>query len=801
MKAKILKFLAALFAVAMLILLAVAVGVYFLLRGSLTVYGEDAALPGLSAAAEVTIDDFGVPFIKAKTRADALRALGYMHAKERLYAMEMQRRLAAGELAEIVGWPAYGNDQTNRRFGFRERARADLAAMPGEDRALLDAYCEGVNAVISELAVRPWELLALRSHVQPWKPEDSLLVGYSMYIALQQNMIWGEKCRMIMASTLPREVYEFFVENGSDWDATLDGKSLAKLPVPDAESFAYLKQTAAATTASAARALPPLALPDGAVPGSNGWAVSGDMTSHGGAMLANDMHLALRVPNIWYRASYQYEQDGETTRLYGATLPGLPLTVIGSNGHIAWGFTNSRVDTVDLVSIAVDPQDPERYLTPKGSEPFAYREEIIKVKGAEPQTVTYKFTKWGPIEDDLLGRQLALRWRAMQPGEGINLRLGAFEQARTTQEAVDLAPSVDLPTLNLVLADSSGSIAWTLIGPAMARANYRGDLPEDSAKVDPEWRDLDAGDYPAVVDPEDGYVWLANSVMLGDESYLAICQNDTFTPIRSYQIRERLKALEGDVSEEDLFAIQLDVDALFYERWKDLMLEVMGAAQQSGDATFDAAIGALRAWDGQATADSTGFLLARDFKDKVTDGVLRRLLAGSFDAYQYFWYGSFRYEDPLWEIVSQRPEYLHAPAYESWEAELLDYARQQIAGYRETYGEKGFDGVVWGDVNRLEVQHPIGSRIPLWGGYVNMDSVGVSGDGYVTNVVYRNFGSTERFVVAPGREESGIFQMPGGQSGHPFSEYYRAGHDAWVQGVPTPLASSNVAHRFSLAPR
>ncbi len=774
-----------------------------MLSGSRFPMDEEIVFQDLERDVEVVFDDYGVPTIKGNSRLDVARSLGYLHAQERLYSMEMQRRLAAGELAEIVGRGFVGIDRNHRRYDFRNRARMDFDSLMESEKRLLIAYCEGVNFGIERLNVRPWELLLLGCKIEPWKPEDSLLVGYSMYISLQGDMDRKEKCRFVMKTLLPEDVYSFFVENGSVWDSALDGSRLPLIPIPDKNSFSYINTQSAEKLGEVGHrtgfSFPHI--PEGTVPGSNAWAISGAYTRSGSAMLANDMHLPLRVPNIWYRANFEYEGSAGTVSVFGATLPGLPIMIIGSNGSIAWGFTNSRVDTVDLVEIEIDSNDESQYLVPGGSEAFRLREETIKIKGGDVERVTYRQTRWGPVDSKIMGRTMALRWRALE-GTGINLALREFESCESVEEALTLAPKIEMPTLNLILADRSGNIAWTLAGPIMVRKNYRGDVPVNTAQLDPMWESLDGSRYPKIVNPTSGYLWNANNRALGDELYMEICHRDTVIPARSYQINSRLSKMSYPINEHHLLDVQMDVEGIFYTRWKRLLVDTIRSIDNSEDPRIAKMLEVVEAWNGEARSDSTGFLLVRDFRETVSRRVLRRLLGVCYDEYRRFNRRFFRFEEPLWMIVSQKPNYLRSPDSEGWDSELAGYVYKQLENYEARYGSNfEINDLMWGDINTLSISHPMSSFIPLIGKWVDMEDVPVSGDLYVTNVVGNGYGSSERMVVSPGSEESGIFHMPGGQSGHPLSEYYRKGHREWLRGDPVPLKSDVVSHRIGMYSR
>ncbi|MCH6257198.1 penicillin acylase family protein [Puniceicoccaceae bacterium K14] len=796
MKKKILLYLSLVGLLFISILSISGVGAYFLLSGSGFEMDGDVLFSDLSSDVTVTFDEYGVPSIIGKERLDVARSLGYLHASERLYSMEMQRRFAAGELSEIVGKRALRLDRKHRAYGFRERAKKDYASLPDSEKILLEAYCEGVNFGIESLKTRPWEFFVLRQNVKPWLPEDSILVGYSLYIGLQKNLIWREQCRLIMKESLPSDVFSFFVQNGSNWDSAMDGSLLPLLPIPSRESFSYVN--------APFEERPPFQMnyaldPDyenfsDAVPGSNAWAISGELTESGAAMLANDMHLHLGVPNTWYRANFEYEVDERPINIFGATLPGLPLMIIGSNRSVAWGLTNSRVDTLDLVEIEFDPNDDSRYLTTEGSEAFEVKEEIIKVKGAADERLVVRNTRWGPMQAKFMNRSFALHWRAME-GVGINLKQVEFEEATSVKEFLDIAPEIRVPTLNVIVADNSGDIGWTLMGAIVERGSFSGEVPIRASRFDPSWSDVEADRYPRISNPDNGYLWNANNRAAGDAVYQKITNGDVITPARSYQIKTKLVEMEYPVSEVDMLDMQMDIEAPFYLRWRDLLVETLKESDAPENRGFSQMLAIVDNWDGEARADSAAFLLIRDFREHVADQVLGRMLKDCFSKYRGFRKAAFRFEEPLWLLVSERPEYLMSSEYEDWQSEFVACIEKQLDGYVDRHGSE-FDlgSIKWGDENPLVIKHPMSSSLPFFGRFLVMEDRPASGDRTTINVVDGDYTSSERMVVTPGYETDGVFQMPGGQSAHPLSEYFRKGHEDWWEGRPSSFVGRETSH-------
>ena len=433
------------------LVLVFAVAAWWLLRGSLPQLDGERALDHLSAPVTIQRDALGVVTIDAANETDALRALGYVHAQERYFEMDLLRRTAAGELAELFGPIAVDLDKAHRMHRFRARATNDMEAIAGGKRPQLDAYVAGVNAGLGDLDTRPWPYLLLRQAPEPWIPADTPLVGYAMYFDLQG----GENARELdlarIAQHLSPALFALLTHDGTTWDAPLFGQPRGDAPLPTAD------QVDLRTLPTPRRdGVKPMAAKG--TPGSNNFAVSGALTRDGRAIVADDMHLGLRAPNIWFRAQLRYpdtKAPGGRVDIGGFTLPGIPFTVVGSTGHVAWAFTNSYVDTLDWAV-----QDVCGAKASPACVPSVHHKEVIAVAGAEPVDFDVEETAWGPVmAHDATGSALALRWVAHLPGS-LNLNLVELTRARTLADAVAVARSSAIPAQNMLIADRSGAIGW-----------------------------------------------------------------------------------------------------------------------------------------------------------------------------------------------------------------------------------------------------------------------------------------------------------------------------------------------------
>ncbi|MBM4131184.1 penicillin acylase family protein, partial [bacterium] len=510
-----------------------------LLRGSLARLDGTGAVPGLGAAVTIERDALGVPRVSAESPADAARALGWLHAQERFFQMDLQRRAAAGELSALLGPALLPADRNVRRHRFSERLEASLLALDEPSRALLDAYVAGVNAGLGDLRARPPEYLLLRQRPRPWRPLDSLLVVAAMYLDLGLYTADVDLARGFVHESLAPALAAFVTPAAGHWDAPLLAGGPALPPVP---GIAACESEARPAVPGAAAAE---AVPTHDRKGSNSWAVAGRLTRHGGALLANDMHLSLALPNIWYRAEVRQGAGAAATWAVGVTLPGVPGVVAGSNGRVAWGFTNAYCDWLDLVALEVDPADLNRHRVPGGWDTLRTRVEVITVAGRAPDTLRVRESCWGPLwARDGRGRPLALRWAAHDSGS-VNLELLRMAAARSVDEALALAPRLGIPGQNLVCADGDGRIAWTIAGRVPRRFGWDGRTPASWADGACGWDGwLGAAAQPRLLDPDEGRLWTANNRVAGGPDLDALGDGGYALGARALQIRDGLRELE-----------------------------------------------------------------------------------------------------------------------------------------------------------------------------------------------------------------------------------------------------------------
>ncbi len=784
-----------------LFLLLLGGAIYLLLRGSLPDLDGTRTVPGLQAAVRIERDHLGIPTIHAENRPDLFFGLGYVHGQERFFQMDLSRRFASGELAALLGPAIVQADEYTRPLRLRQTARALVERLSTPQRTELDAYVAGINAGLQNLSVRPPEYLALQTLPEAWTAEDSCLVLLAVVITLQDDNWRIERYRAVAHATLPDSLYRLIDARGTtEWDAPLVGGPIPTPRLPTADEFDLRKEPRSGPRLLGAL---PQELP---ILGSNNWAVAGSETRQGRAILANDMHLELRVPTIWYRAGLAWNsgRDGQPMKAWGASYPGTPGLVVGSNQHVAWGLTNAEVDTADLVAVERDPQDERRYRTPDGFEPFERFDETIHVRGGEDQTLPVLWTRWGPLLSD--DRNFALHWVAHAP-RGLNFGWLDILETRTLDEALAAANRTGGPHQNFVAADTTGAIGWTILGALPRRVGFDGRLPVSWADGKCRWDGfLPPEQTPRVVRPASGRLWTANNRVVGDPALALLGEAGYDRGARAGQIRDALRAMKQP-DEADLFALALDDRALFLARWRDLLLKVLEKADLDDPALLAWMRHEVASSADRADIDRIGYRLVTEFRDQVSADVMEPLVQRCRLAAPDFNLGYFRQrEGAVWEMVTKRPAHLLSPTFASWD-DLLSRAAIRVAQQAQ-HSPEGLAGYTWGARNVSRIEHPLGAglaklpyvgpwlascvnmpRLPLPGAFTDMPRVqGIS------------HGASERMAVSPGHEEEGYFHMPCGQSGHFLSPHYRDMHAAWCEGRPTPFLPGPTVHTLTLQP-
>jgi penicillin amidase len=769
---RVLRWLGWTFAGLVLLVGAIAGGGYLWLRQSLPQIDGEIMVAGLEAPVTVVRDRWAIPHIEAESLRDATFALGFVHAQDRLFQMEFRRRLGAGRLAEVVGEAALPTDRFMRTLGLYRRAEASLAYLEPDTIAWFEAYASGVNAFLeSRTGPLPPEFLILgHTELEPWRPADSLVWLRLMALDLGVNYR-DELLRVRLARRLSDEqIADIWPDYPADAPTTL-------VEVARALPWDQL-----------AAALPPA--PPGGI-GSNAWVVAGNRTTTGAPLLANDPHLGLQAPGVWYLAHLRAPE----IELVGATLAGVPGIVLGHNGAIAWGFTNTGADVQDLFVERLDPDDPARYLVPGGTAPFETREEIIRIKGAPALTLTIRETRHGPVISDLMadagrlvpgGGVAALAWTALAEDDRAAQALLGIARARDWPQFVEALRAVGAPIQNVHYADTSGRIGFIAPGRVPIRKNGDGRWPVPGWTGAYDWDGwVPSEALPRALDPQDGVLFNANNRVV-PEGYPYLLTADWEAPYRARRLARLLD--RGGFQPQDFAAIQADQLSLLA---RDL-LPIMLSAEPSGPGAADA-MAALDAWDRVMRSDAAEPLLFAAWYRELSRLVYADELGDLFDS---FWgvrpqfMSRILTDRQIWcdDIRTDPVETCAERAASALNAALLD-----LAGRR---GDAP-DAWRWGDAHRARMAHPIFEDLPVLDQLFDIE-VASGGDSVTVNVGHfsprneaRPFANTHaatyRAIYDLADLDRSRFVAATGQSGNPLSRHYRDLTALWVAGQAIPI--------------
>lgn len=714
------------------------------------------ALPGLNAPVTINRDKHGIPYIMAQTQRDAHFALGFVHAQDRFWQMDFQRLLGAGRLSEILGPVTRENDIFMRRIGLYRLAKDSLDQLDPPARAMVSAYTEGVNAWLkTRSGALPPEYYLLRYRPEPWRPQDSMVWGRLMAMYLARN--WREE---VLRSRLEKKL----------------GPEKTKILFPDYPDGAPLTQAG-------------LAIPNPLVSASasNAWGLSGNHTSTGKPILANDPHLRLRAPGTWYLA--RLETPGQV--LAGATVAGVPFMVLGRNDHIAWGITSSETDSQDWFIEKIDPSDPKRYLTPAGPMPFETREEILKIRGVPDEKIILRATRHGPVLSDgneILqalasdGHVLALSSPALRKHDKTANALYWLNQARNWQDFEAALRDWHSPHQNIFYADANGNIGFA--APALLPVRKAG----DGRKPVPGW----TGDYdwtgyrpftslPRSFNPAKGYIANANNPTRslpdsGDRS-----RNRT-PGFRAMRLNQAIEA-SPQHSMESTAGLQNDVRSEMAAVLLPLMLKHPLTSRQGKQAAS-----LLSEWDFTMARHRPEPMIFNNWMRQITRRIFADELGDLFPA----WYGL----NPrsVMQVLKKETHWCDNKKTAAAEtcagqvAKALDDALAQLASRFGTDMTRWR----WGDVHEARFDHPAFGKIPglNWLGNVRLPS---DGGIYTLNrggMRIANDRSPFAHIHGPGLRaiydlsdlENSHFMIAPGQSGHLFSPHYRSLAARWQHG-------------------
>ena len=716
-----------------------------------------ARIPGLSAPVDITFDQDGVPRIRAANDLDAAAALGFVHARDRMFEMDLMRRNASGRLSEIAGPVTLPLDRLMRTLGLRQAAEADYAALPQATRAALQAYANGVNAWIALRGRFAAPEFLVLGRPAPWTPVDSLLWGETMGLWLSMN--WRQELsRQALAGKVPQQLIDQL------WpDQSGPGR-------PEA-SLALTRQFADAV-AGLEKVLPdfpsPFTLPHTA---SNEWAVDGRHTATGSPLLAGDPHLAFGFPAIWYLARI----DTPDNTLAGATAPGIPGLVIGRNRHIAWTFTTTGADTQDV--FVETPVGADEYQTPDGPRPFIVREERIRVRGRPDEVLKVRSTRHGPVISDLSGRKngpiLAVEMANLAPGNTAAAGLFALNHAQTVEQAGKAAAEITSPVQNLLVADAH-TIALYVTGriPIRRAGDGFAPVPGDGAY---DWVGWASGDQlPHYVSPASGRLVNTNE-RIAPPDFPVFLGRDWFGDWRARRVRQLLDD-NNHLTAADFARMQVDVLSTFAQQVLPALLAVPPQPGPEGQAQA-----LLKGWNGAMTMESPQPLIFNAWINRFYALLLRRHDIPLSDG------------GPIPDFIA----FVLTPAGAHWcngdcNAPLAEALKTAVGDLSARFGA---DPAAWrwGTAHQAVFAHPVLRAIPVLGALTTAripspgDDTTIDRDGPRFSNFASVHGAAYRGVYDLADLDRSLFVIAPGQSGNPLSRYSRNFMTRWRDGATIML--------------
>ena len=731
----------------LLVMLALGIGGgYLWLRTSLAQDDGVIAVKGTRAPIHIARDERGVPVIRAESSFDAYLALGFLHAQDRLFQMDAMRRLGAGRLAEVIGIDVLPTDRLMRTLGLYRSAEAQLAAASPALREALDAYTAGVNAFLaSHTGAWPPEFYLLGYEPEPWQPADSLIWGRLMALDLSAN--WqGEVTNQQLQKTLPPYLFDLLVRapltqamNG-DW----------RQPMNEA---------------------------------SNSWSIGGLLSASGQAMIANDPHLGLGLPATWYLARME---TPEMTRI-GATAPGLPFVVIGTNGQVAWTFTTTHSDTQDLFQERLVAGKPDQYETPDGPAPFETWQEIFKIKDAEDATLTLRRTRHGPVVSDLdLDSEkgdtvLALAWTALLPDDRTPEAILAINEAHDAAALEVALLDFHAPQQNVVYADSNGVTGFIAAGrvPVRKQIFENGRLPAPGWSGEYDWTGtLPFAELPQLRGGGSDIIVTANND-IRPPGYHPFITADWPDDARAQQIKALLTQPQPWAL-KDFAAMQMDNHAA--------SLLAFVREHQAVAADVDTSIGeSLAAWDGSMNRDLSAPLIATIWLDRTARALLADEMGAGFEDW-WFWQLD-RVEQALAD--GRACDNVSTPDAETCDMTLSGALKTAVTDLGTAYGPDP-KAWRWGDSHRAHFRHPVFRNVPVIADWLDAD-LPTDGDYFSVNrgtplppregvALPHIHGPGLRFVHDFGDPAGPLFTLAGGQSGNPLSPHYADWLTDWRDG-------------------
>jgi len=782
---KKLKFIAGLLIV---LIISFAVGVYIYLRSTVPDYKGEIIADGVGNEVEIIRDNYGTPHIYASSDEDAAFALGYCLAQDRLFQMEMLRRSVKGELAEVLGPGFLDVDRLFRTLTAPKRIADFYDSLPPHIVGTMDAFARGVNYFLTHHdGSLPFEFALLGFKPKLWKASDEMAGLYYMAWALNFSFQSEILYSAVIDTVGPELAAELFVPYP-------DG---APTIIPDSGLSASL--TGLLSTITKARSVTGMPFPGN----SNNWAVAGSKSETGHPLVANDMHLGLMLPNIWYQAHLVTPN----MNVAGVVLPGIPLVIAGANEHVAWGFTNVMADDADFYQEKINPDDSNQYEFMGQWEDMRFVHDTIVVRDSGSVPLTVRLTRHGPIIDDILlsdsaplpVHPISMRWTLYDFTDEAEA-LFRLNRAKTIDDIEQAASLYKCPGQNWTYADDQGNIGfWAAVGIPI-RDGFVGDkiLPGWDGKH--EWSGyVPFDEQPHMRNPARGWIATANNKHVGDD-YPYVISNSYAPPDRFIRISRMLAAKEK-LSIADCEKIQGDVYMVMAETWVPLIVNAVDPAVLSE--LQSRALDSLRGWDYYADTDRVGASLFNVTFQKTMENTARVRLGDTL--YEDWLVNAFIAYDAMENLITRDSSaWYDNPATPQLETRdsVLRRSFLDAVGYLDSVYGEDVSQWTWGRVHTLTLRNPFGGQLPVLGGLMNTETHPIEGAANTVNAgLYRLThpyamlaGASQRHIFDLQNIENSEWVMPGGISGNFMSDYYDDQYDLWreLKYRPFHLERENV---------
>jgi penicillin amidase len=796
-----LRWIAAGFSLIFLVVAVLFLWLYSVERRELPQVDGSIAVNGLAAPVTVIRDKLGVPHIRAASYDDLFFAQGFVTAQDRLWQMDASRRYAGGTLAEVLGPGLLGHDRQQRYLQIRAACERAATTLDPKERHYLEEYARGVNAFIERSRDRlPLEFKLLHYTPNPWRVEDSLLIGANMDQMLNTQYDLELKREKVIHHLNAQEIADLYpMTSWRDLPPAKQADHSAAEPPPnnqnpDSEEEDEERGSPIQTSQLLAKFEPPRC--EMCVPGSNNWVVSGDHTASGKPLLSNDMHLGHSIPDIWYEAHLAMGDVGEYD-VAGVTLPGLPFVIVGHNHRIAWGFTNLGPDVQDLFIEQFNSTG--NVAAPNGWQTPHREREVIHVKGKPDDALDVIVTRHGPIITPIIKgetRQLALQWTLYDSTTLSNPFL-EINSARNWQEFRAALSKFGGPSQNVVYADVDGHIGYQAIGKIPIRASGDGLLPQSGADATHDWIGYVPFDQlPSVYDPPSGVLATANGRITPD-GYPRLLANVWWAPYRTARIFHLLE--EGEkLKPADMLAIQTDVTTELERFFSDRFVYAIDHTKKVSSRVQQAAE-IMRGWDGRMDKNSAAASISYWSRRNLMKLLLTPRLGDDFVNYDWGLSGP-----ALENIVSHRlPRWL-PQGYNSFDDLLVAAVQKTVDSNRAPKDLKNWK---WGNQFPVEVQHPVLGSIPILSHFSGTGIHPQSGSGTTVKQIGADFGPSERLTVDFSNFDRSTLNIVIGESGHLLSRHYKDQFAAWYSDSTFQFPFSETAvnaaaeHRLMLEPQ